>query len=296
MVKIGQILQEKGAGLSFEFFPPKEKAGEDRLFETISKLERLQPDYVSVTYGAGGGTRKNTMEVVKRLLKETSLVTMPHLTCINQSVQEIRTILEEYRDLGIENICALRGDPPVVDGKPVIPQDEPCHATHLVKLAKMVADFSIAVAGYPEGHIESPDLATDMFYTKLKVDTGADFIITQMFFENRYFFDFLERCQQMDIRVPIVPGIMPIGDINRMRQFCDKCGTTLPARTAERFEKAGQATDELKKISLDTVLEQCSDLQRHGIKYFHFFTLNNQVDVITNVVTSLGLRKVQEKV
>jgi len=295
-MKIKQILKEKGAGLSFEFFPPKEKMVEDKLFKHIAVLEKLEPDFVSVTYGAGGGTRDNTFGVVERMLKETKLVTMLHLTCINQTVQEIRAILEQYKKLGIENILALRGDPPEADKKTSIPEDEQCHATHLVQLAKMVADFSIGVAGYPEGHNESPDLATDMFYTKLKVDTGADFIITQMFFDNDYFYRLLERCGKVGIDVPVIPGIMPINDINRMRQFCAKCGATLPARTAERFEKAGSNTEETKKLCVETTLEQCSDLQSHGVKYFHFFTLNNQTDIITKVVTELGLRKVTEKV
>ncbi len=294
-MKIGPMIKEKGASLSFEFFPPKDKAGEDKLFSHISILEKLQPDFVSVTYGAGGGTRKNTYEVIKRILKETKLLPMPHMTCINQSDDELKTILEEYRKLGIENILALRGDPPEVDGKPVIPSDVNCHADHLEKLAKTVADFSIGVAGYPEGHIESPDIATDMKYTKLKVDTGADFIITQMFFDNRYYYEFLERCDKAGIKVPVIPGIMPISDINRVKQFCLKCGTTMPPYTIERFEKVAGIAGDTRKTAIETATEQCADLLAHGVKYFHFFTMN-QSDVVSQVVKDLGLRKTLEKV
>ena len=295
-MKIRQILKEKGASLSFEFFPPKEKAGEEKLFRNISVLEKLEPDFVSVTYGAGGGTSKNTFEIIKRILKETKLLPMVHLTCINQAVREIKRILEEYRELGIENILALRGDPPEAGGEPAVPDEEQCHATHVVWLAKSVADFSIGVAGYPEGHIESPDIGTDMYYTRLKVDTGADFIITQMFFDNRYYYEFLDRCDEVGIHVPVIPGIMPILDVKRIRQFCARCGATLPARTAERYEKVSQAPEDMKKLCIDTTLEQCTDLQKHGVKYFHFFTLNNQVEIIKQVVTHLGLRKTIEKV
>lgn len=287
-MKIGQILKEKRASLSFEFFPPKDEAGTDRLFHHIPELEKLKPDFVSVTYGAGGGTRKNTYRVVKRILRETGLLPMPHLTCINQSDDELKDIMEEYRQLGVENLLALRGDPPEVDGKPVIPEDEHCHANYLVSLARSVYNFSIGVAAYPEGHIESPDMETDMKYTKLKVDAGADFIITQMFYDNRYYYDFLERSIKAGIRVPVIPGIMPISDTERVKRFCVKCGTTIPEPVLQRLEKAGP---EIKKVGIEIATEQCADLLAHGVRYFHFYTLNHS-DTVSQIVTGLGLQDI----
>ena len=289
-MKIGQIIKGSGTGLSFEFFPPKEKTGEERLFENISILENLKPDFVSVTYGAGGGTSKNTLQVIKRIKQETKLLPMPHITCINQSDDELKATLEEYKEIGIENLMALRGDPPEVDGKPIIPKDKQCHADHMVKLAVSVSGFSIGVAGYPEGHLESPDLKTDIKYTKLKVDAGADFIITQMFFDNRFYYDFLERAVRAGINVPIIPGIMPITDTDRIRTFCAKCGATFPDRIEQRFEKAGLTKADIKKTSIETITEQCADLMAHGVRYFHFFTLN-QSEIVSQVVTNLGLGK-----
>lgn len=293
-MKIGQIIKEKGTSLSFEFFPPKDKVGEDHLFQHIHKLENLKPDFVSVTYAAGGGTRKNTFQVIKRILQETNLLPMPHMTCIDQSDDELKTILKEYRNLGVENILALRGDPPEVDGKPVVPEDERCHADYLVRLARSMYDFSIGVAAYPEGHIESPDIETDMKYTRLKVDAGADFIITQMFFDNRYYYEFLERSDKEGIRVPIIPGIMPITDTERTKRFCVKCGTTLPESTIERFEKAGSVSAEIKKIGIEVATEQCADLLAHGVRYFHFYTMNHS-DVILPIVTALGLQDLKSE-
>jgi len=293
-MKIGQIIKEKGASLSFEFFPPKEKAQEDRLFENITKLEKLKPDFVSVTYGAGGGTSKNTSQIIKRIKRETKLLPMPHLTCINQGTEELVAILEDYKKAGIENLLALRGDPPEVHGVPIVPKDVKCHANELEKLAAGVSDFSIGVAGYPEGHLESPDLKTDMKYMKLKVDAGAEFIITQMFFDNRYYYGFVERCEKAGINVPVIPGIMPIVDISRIKTFCDKCGATLPDRISQRLSKLGPTVGEAEEAGIEIITEQCADLMEHGVPYFHFFTLN-QANFVTRVINNLGLRELSRK-
>ena len=288
-MKIAQYVKEKGAGLSFEFFPPKNKDGEDRLFENITKLERLNPDFVSVTYGAGGGTLKNTREVVARLIKETSLVPMPHLTCVDQNRDELRAILEDYRKLGIENILALRGDPPAGSEKFVAPENGFCYARDLVKLVASMSAFSIGVAVYPEGHCESPNLELDMAYTKEKIEAGADFAITQMFFDNMYFYYFLERSVKAGIRVPIIPGIMPITDIGKIRGFAEKCGATIPDSVLGRFEKATFNPAEVKRIGIELATEQCADLLAHGVPYLHFFTLN-QSDTVLRIVNNLGLQ------
>jgi len=288
-VKIGQLIAEKGKSLSFEFFPPKDKAAEDRLFENIARFGAFNPTFVSVTYGAGGGTLKNTRHVVLRILEETPLVPMPHLTCVDQNRDELKAILEDYMKLGIENVLALRGDPPKGAEKFTPPKDGFCYAKDLVKLAASLSGFSISVAVYPEGHCESPNLEMDMYYTKQKIDAGADFAITQMFFDNSYFYDFLERAAKANIKIPIIAGIMPITNIDRIKRFSQICGATLPDKVIQRFEKAGSKAEEAKKVGIEVATEQCADLLEHGLRYFHFYTLN-QSDAVLQVVSNLGLQ------
>ena len=287
-MKIGDIIKERGGSLSFEFFPPKDEAGEARLFQVIAKLEALAPTFVSVTYGAGGGTMKNTGNVIGRIKRETSLTAMPHLTCVDQSKSELRKILEGYKGWGIENVLALRGDPPKGTEKFVAPKDGFCYAIDMVTLAVDVGGFSIGVAVYPEGHPESPSLEMDMYYTKQKIDAGADFAITQMFFDNSYFYQFLERVEKAGITIPIIPGIMPISDLARIQRFSQMCGATLPGRIVRRLEKAG--ADEAGKVGLEVATEQCADLLEHGVRYFHFYTLN-QSDAVSQIVANLGLKR-----
>jgi len=288
-MRIGHFIAEKGESLSLEFFPPKDKAAEDRLFENIAKLEALNPTFVSVTYGAGGGTLRNTRHLVLRILQETSLVPMPHLTCVDQNRDELKAILEDYMKLGIENVLALRGDPPKGAEKFTPLENGFCYAKDLVQLAVSLSGFSISVAVYPEGHCESPNLEMDMYYTKQKIEAGADFAITQMFFDNSYFYDFLERVAKADIKIPIIAGIMPITDIDRTKKFSQMCSATLPEHVIQRFEKMGSVAGDAKKIGVEVATEQCADLLEHGIRYFHFYTLN-QSDAVLQVVSNLGLQ------
>ena len=293
-MRIGQFITEKGESLSFEFFPPKDKAAEDQLFENIARLEDLNPAFVSVTYGAGGGTLKNTRHVVLRILQETSLVPMPHLTCVDQNRDELKAILEVYTKLGIENVLALRGDPPKGAERFTPPKDGFCYARDLVQLAASLSGFSIGVAVYPEGHCESPNLEMDMYYTKQKIDAGADFAITQMFFDNSYFYDFLERVAKADIKIPIIAGIMPITNIDRIKKFSQRCGATLPDKIIQQFERAGSTAEESKKVGIEVATEQCVDLLEHGLRYFHFYTLN-QSDAVLQIVSNLGLQNLGAK-
>jgi methylenetetrahydrofolate reductase (NADPH) len=288
-MKIGQFIEMRGGSLYFEFFLPRDQVAEDQLFESIAKLEALNPTFVSVTYGAGGGTLKNTRHVVMRILHETSLVPMPHLTCVDQNRDELKAILQDYMKLGIENVLALRGDPPKGAEMFTAPKDGFCYAKDLVQLAASLKGFSIGVAVYPEGHCESPNLEMDMYYTKQKIDAGADFAITQMFFDNSYFYDFLERAAKADIKIPIIPGIMPITDIDKIKKFSQRCGATLPDKIIQRFEKAGSTAEKAQKVGIEVATEQCADLVEHGIHYFHFYTLN-QSDAVFQIVKELGLQ------
>jgi methylenetetrahydrofolate reductase (NADPH) len=285
-MKIKELLAREGRHFSFEFFPPKTKEDEDKLFGVIAELEALKPTFVSVTYGAGGGTLKNTREVVLRLMRETSLTPMPHLTCVDQSADELTKILEDYKGQGVENVLALRGDPPKGTEKFTAPHNGFCYAIDLVNLAIAVGGYSIGVAVYPEGHKEAPSLEKDMFYTKQKIDAGADFAITQMFFDNRFFYGFMERAEKAGISIPVIPGIMPVTDIEKIKRFSQMSGATLPPSLVQQMEKANSA-DDARRMGIDFAVRQCQDLWQNGVRYFHFYTLNRSQTVI-EILRNLG--------
>ena len=284
---ISQEIRHEGTSLSFEFFPPREKAGEDRLLANAKKLEQAHPTFVSVTYGAGGGTAKNTKHVVQRLLTETGLTVMPHLTCVDQSDAELKAILKEYRGIGVENVLALRGDPPAGQQEFVAPDGGYCYAKNLVEIANDMRMFSIAVAAYPEGHPESPNLEKDTEYLKEKIDAGADFVITQMFFNNRFYYQFLERAVKARIEIPLLPGIMVITDIEKIQTFAKRCFATIPDRIVSQFDSAKGNPSEMRKIGVEIATRQCTDLLNHGVPYLHFYSLN-QAEPVMEVVKNLG--------
>jgi methylenetetrahydrofolate reductase (NADPH) len=288
-MKIGDVIKEQGSSLSFEFFPPKDAAGEEGLFRTINALKGYQPTFVSVTYGAGGGTLRNTRKVILRIKDETSLTAMPHLTCVEQSQQDLDRILQDYKKHGIENVLALRGDPPKGQDKFVAHPDGFCYAIDLVRLAIIVGGYSIGVAVYPEGHIEAPDLETDMYYTRQKINAGADFAITQMFFDNRFYYNFMERADKAGIKIPIIPGIMPITDIEKIKKFGKMTGATLPKSIVEPMEKAASSQEALK-LGIEFATKQCQDLRQNGVNYLHFYTLN-QSQATAEIVENLGFTK-----
>jgi len=288
-MKIKDILQH--GSISFEFFPPKSNEGEDQLFETVRRLELLHPSFVSVTYGAGGGTLKSTARVIKRIKEKTLLTPMPHLTCIGQSRAELRSILGDYLAMGIDNVLALRGDLPK-ETTASVPKDGMYHARDLVEFAAAFNALSIGVAVYPEGHIEAPNLETDLLYAKQKIDEGADFAITQMFFDNRFFYDFMERADKIGIRVPVIPGIMPITDLEKIKRFSQMCGAALPAHLISRMDKATSA-GEARKVGIEFATRQCEDLRRNGIRYLHFYTLN-RAEAVTEILANLGLTPLEK--
>jgi methylenetetrahydrofolate reductase (NADPH) len=288
-MKIGDIIKARGSSLSFEFFPSKDAASEDRLFRTIADLKGYQPTFVSVTYGAGGGTLRNTRKVVMRIKEETSLTPMPHLTCVEQSCQDLENILKDYKRNNVENVLALRGDPPRGTNVFVPHPEGYCYAIDLVKLIVTVGGYSIGVAVYPEGHSEAPDLETDMYYTRQKINAGADFAITQMFFDNRFFYNFMERAERAGIKIPIIPGIMPITDIEKIKHFSQMTGATLPKSIIGTMEKAA-SPEEAIKLGVEFATRQCQDLRQNGVKYFHFYTMN-QSRAVTEIVNNLGYTK-----
>ncbi|MEN3028739.1 MAG: methylenetetrahydrofolate reductase [NAD(P)H] [Aquificaceae bacterium] len=273
-MKIGELLRRGQFSISFEFFPPKTAEGEEELFQTIYSLQELAPTFVSVTYGAGGSTRDRTKRVVKRIHEETRLTTMAHLTCIAHTREELFNILKEYRETGIENILALRGDRPAGDFSP--PQEACTYAYQLVSFIReqFGSWFSVGVASYPEGHPESPNMDWEVKYFRKKVEAGADFSITQMFFDNRYYYEFVELCQKAGINIPIIPGIMPITNFRQVQKFASMCGADIPQSLIEKLEPYADNPEETLKIGVDFAIGQCLDLIEKGVPGLHFYTLN----------------------
>lgn len=287
-MKIKDIIKDRDKSISFEFFPPKTEQGEKTLFENIEKLSVFNPAYVSVTYGAGGSTRDKTISIVERINKNATLDVMAHLTCIGSTREEITEILKYYSGIGVENILALRGDPPM--GATEIPQIEEGfeYARDLIEFIKNSYDFSIGAAVYPEGHRESPSLEEDMRHTKAKVEAGADFLITQMFFDNKFFYNFLERTEKLGINVPIIPGIMPITNLKRVRQLSLMCNASIPSNLNELIYRYENLPEDSRKAGLDYTTNQCRNLLENGVKYFHFYTLN-QWEPSTEIIKGISL-------
>ncbi|MCP4649361.1 MAG: methylenetetrahydrofolate reductase [NAD(P)H] [PVC group bacterium] len=285
-MKIKEILKIRKQGISFEFFPPKTEAGKKALQNTITALKKYNPLYVSMTYGAGGATQEKTKEAVDMLLAETELEVMPHLTCIGAQPEAIKSILADYKEKGIENIMALRGDPPIGVEKFDFSAQDFSYAVDLVKNIKQAGHFGVGVAVYPEGHIESPSLEKDIEYTKYKIDAGADFAVTQMFFDNTYYYELLDRMKSRAIDIPVLPGILPLLDVSKVRQFADICRATIPSHIEERMEALRNNPEEMEKVGIDFTIKQCRDLIKNGIKQLHFFTLNKPA-VIQTIVEAI---------
>ncbi len=276
---IREILQAGRTTLSFEFFPPRSDAGWQSLFETIRECEALLPGFVSVTYGAGGSTREHTHELVLRLRRETSLDPIPHLTCIGHRRGEIREILSRYWESGVGNILALRGDPPA-SGE-ALPEGDFPHAADLVREIRAFRGvgerppFGIGVAGFPEGHPATPNTLVQLDHLKAKVDEGADYVCSQMFFDNRSFFDWCERCRLAGIGVPIIAGIMPITSLAGLRRMADlAAGTRFPAPLLRALQRCGGEAESVERVGIHWATEQCRDLIDQGVAGIHFYTLN----------------------
>ena len=273
-MKIKAILEKVHPSFSFEFFPPKDREGFDTLFTTIEQLEPCKPSYVSVTYGAGGSTRTKTIDLVGKIKNEIGLESMAHLTCVGSDKEELRSVLDILQDRGIQNVLALRGDPPQGQDKFVKPENGFAYANELVEFIRKNYDFCIGVAGYPEGHIECPDRNTDLENLKRKVDAGADFIVTQLFFDNYFYFNFVDRVRNLGIQVPIIPGIMPILNFKQTQRFTKMCGATIPSLLLGRLEAAQDDPETVRKIGIDHATIQCELLLLEGAPGIHFYTLN----------------------
>ncbi len=260
---------------SLEFFPPKDEAGLETLRTTVTTLHTIQPDFVSVTYGAGGTTRDRTARVSDLLRHDFRFPVMPHLTCVGHSRADLLAMADRLHEAGFRNIMALRGDPPKGATAFTPSPDGPRYADELVALLKTRhPDFCIGVGGYPEKHPESPSFEADLENLKRKVDAGASFITTQLFFDNAVYHRFVERCQAVGITVPIVPGIMPALSLPQIQRFTAMCGAVLPHRLAARLEVAADNSEVAEIIGMDWALAQIRDLIAHGAPGYHLYIMN----------------------
>jgi methylenetetrahydrofolate reductase (NADPH) len=274
-------------GLSFELFPPKTPQGVANLFQHVARLIEFRPSFITCTYGAGGSTQETTLEIVARVHREFKLPVATHLTCVGRTVEQLREYLRTARDLSVENVVALRGDPPQGDTafRPV--EGGFCNANELVALIHgEFPEFGVAVAGYPEKHQEAPSFEIDLANLKRKVDSGADIVITQLFYNNDDFFRFRDRCHSLGIRLPIVPGLLPVTNFAQIKRITSLCGAQLPAQFMRRLEEAGDAADEQFKIGVEFAAEQSQALIDAGVPGIHYYVLNRSeaaAEVLQNV-------------
>jgi methylenetetrahydrofolate reductase (NADPH) len=269
-MRISEVLRSGRPCFSFEFFPPKTDDGALTLFNTIEALRPLDPAFVSLTYGAGGSTRTRTVDLAKRIQSEIGLTVLSHITCAGSSRDELRAIFRDLRDAGVENVLALRGDAPK-DGAPT---GELRYATDLVGLLRDEFAFSIGGACYPEMHPEAPDEATDLAHLSEKVARGAEFLVSQLFFDNDRYFAFVERARAAGITVPIVPGIMPITDYRQIARFTAMCGATIPEKLRAALEDRIDEPEAVAELGVAYATLQCVDLLERGAPGIHFYTLN----------------------
>lgn len=273
-MRIRELLYTGRPCISFEFFPPKDEKGFDALRETIASLRELRPTYISVTYGAGGSTRRKTIELVTHIRDDFGIEAMAHLTCIGASRDEIGEVLGRLDAAGVQNVLALRGDPPRGETE-FKPHPEGFRfASELARYARDRFKFCLGGACYPEKHIEAASLDADLLHLKAKVDAGCEFLITQLFFDNRLYFDFVARVRAMGIGVPILPGIMPITNVAQVERFTKMCGASIPGELLEELRRLQHDPNAVLSLGVAHATAQCLELLQRGAPGIHFYTLN----------------------
>ncbi len=286
---ISELLATGGRSFSFEFFPPKTDEGERQLWQAIRELEPLRPTFVSVTYGAGGSTRDRTVRLTRRILEETTLIPMAHLTCVGATVAELRAVIGSYADAGLRNILALRGDPPTGIGSTWVQTEGGlAHADELVALVRSLGDFSVGVAAFPEKHPESASLDDDARVLAAKQAAGAEFAVTQLFFRVEDYVVLVERARAMGCTIPIIPGLMPLTNINQIERFAELSGTAFPDDLATRFRAVGGDPAAVHALGVEAAGELAQALLDAGAPGLHFYTLNRSTSS-REIYTNLGL-------
>lgn len=280
---IKDIYKSKKPVISFEIFPPNEKYPVEKIYDTIDELVKLNPDFISVTYGAGGTTRGRTVDIASRIKKVNNVEVLAHLTCIGADKNEINGILDDLHSNGIENVLALRGDYPN-DGS--IPEGDFKYAYELVKQIKERGDFSIGGAFYPEGHQENNDLM-DLFHLKRKAEEGTDFLISQIFFDNNFFYDFKEKAKKLEIDAPLVAGIMPVTDARQIKRITALCGSSIPAKFQRILDRYENNPEALEDAGIAYAVEQIVDLISSGVDGIHLYTMN-KVDTTKKIMDAIA--------
>jgi len=284
------ISNKRELNVSFEFFPPKSDEMEERLWDSISKLKGLKPNFVSVTYGAGGSTRERTHHTIKRILDETDLKPASHLTCVGASKEEVDEVLRNYWEMGVRHIVALRGDMPASSPNYQLHKNGYQYANELVAGIKKIGDFEISVAGYPDKHPEAANFLQDIDNLKRKVDAGATRIITQFFFDADAYFSFVDICRKAGINVPIVPGILPVSNVKQTKHFAKMCGAKIPKWMEDIFEGLDERQETRQLIAGMVATELCRILHKAGVEDFHFYTLN-RADLTCAICHVLGIKE-----
>lgn len=291
MNSIREILSKKEKSFSFEIFPPKTPEGEAQLFKNLAALQTLNPHFISVTMGAMGSNQRNTLEIVEKIEKEGLTIGIAHLTCIGSEKETLKKSLQEIKSKGIRHLLCLRGDLPPNNPHP-FPANGFRYANELVEFIRAESGdyFTLGVAGYPEGHIEAKNLEEDLKNLKRKVDAGAEFVITQLFFNNDDYFQFVDKAKKLGIEIPIIPGIMPITNFSQLDRFIKMCGAKIPPTMRQDLLKIKEDAEKVKEYGIQYAVKQCQDLIQRGAPGLHFYILN-QAGPIQKIYQSLSFQK-----
>ena len=284
-MKIRDILKDNSPHVSFEVFPPKTDAGYEGVRAATKKIAALRPSFISVTYGAGGGTSRNTVRIASQIKNDLGVTSLAHLTCVSSTKDEVRGVIGQLKEQGIENILALRGDIPA-DGEFPLPNHYR-YACEVVEDIKSQGDFCIGAACYPEGHVEAAHKKDDIMNLKHKVDCGVDFLTTQMFFDNNILYNFLYRIREKGITVPVLPGIMPVTSAKQMKRICDLSGTVLPERFRAILDRFGEDPDAMKQAGIIYATDQIIDLIANGMNHIHIYSMNKP-EVAEAIISNLS--------
>lgn len=287
---LSDVLRAGERSFSFEFFPPKTDIGERQLWQTVRELEALHPTFVSVTYGAGGSTRDRTVRITRQIRQQTTVVPVAHLTCVASSADDLRSVIAEYADAGITNVLALRGDPPGGPGQPWQPHEDGLdHAVDLVALLRELGNFTVGVAAFPEGHPEAPDLDVDVAVLRGKQEAGAQYAVTQFFFDAADYFRLRDRALTAGVTMPIIPGIMPVTNVKQIERFAQLSGAAFPEGLARRFHHVAHDPEAVAQLGVAVATEMCQKLLAGEAPGLHFYTLNRST-ATREIYSALGLQ------